>query len=81
MPDVCGPYLTVHAIGSVLGYCGIRILLAFNAGSLSMVGENGAAVTIDWRVTSFALVISLLTGVAAKRRTPPQQFAGDCCTD
>ncbi len=51
------------AIGSLLGYCGIRILLAFNAGSLSMVGENGVAVTIDWRVTSFALVISLLTGV------------------
>jgi putative ABC transport system permease protein len=51
------------ALGSLLGYSGIRVLLALNAGSLSMVGENGAAVTIDWRVLSFALAISLLTGI------------------
>jgi putative ABC transport system permease protein len=51
------------AAGSLLGYGGIRVLLAFNPGSLSMVGENGAAVAVDWRVMSFALAISLLTGI------------------
>jgi predicted permease len=39
------------------------MLLVFNAGSLSMVGENGAAVTMDWRVMSFALAISFVTGI------------------
>jgi predicted permease len=49
--------------GSLLGYGGIRVLLALNAWSLSMAGENGAAVAIDWRVMSFALAVSLGTGI------------------
>ena len=50
------------ALGLLLGYGGIRALLAINTAGLPMVGENGAAVTIDWRVMGFALVISLGTG-------------------
>jgi predicted permease len=51
------------ALGLLLGYGGIRTLLAINTAGLSMVGENGAGVTIDWRVMSFALLISLGTGI------------------
>jgi predicted permease len=52
------------ALGLLLGYGGIRALLAVNTAGLSMVGENGVAVTIDWRVMGFALLISLGTGIA-----------------
>jgi putative ABC transport system permease protein len=51
------------AFGLLLGYGGIRVLLAINTAGLSMVGENGTAVTIDWRVMGFALLISLGTGI------------------
>jgi predicted permease len=50
-------------LGVLLGYGGVRALLAVNTGGLVMVGNNGAAVTIDWRVMGFALFVSLLTGV------------------
>ncbi len=52
------------ALGSLLGYAGIRALLALNTGSLDMVGENGGAVTVDWRVMGFALAVSFGTGIA-----------------
>jgi putative ABC transport system permease protein len=51
------------ALGLLLGYGGIRALLAINTAGLPMVGENGTAVAIDWRVMSFALLISLGTGI------------------
>jgi len=51
------------ALGLLLGYGGIRALLAINTADLPMVGDNGTAVTIDWRVMGFALVISLGTGI------------------
>jgi predicted permease len=51
------------ALGVLLGFGGVRALLAVNTGGLVMVGKNGAAVTIDWRVMWFALVVSLLTAV------------------
>ena len=57
-------FLVGGAMGVLLGYGGVRALLAVNTGSLVMVGNNGAAVTIDWRVMGFALVLSLITGVA-----------------
>jgi len=50
-------------LGLLLGYGGIRALLAINTAGLPMVGENGTAVTIDWRVMGFALLISLGTGI------------------
>ena len=51
------------ALGVLLGYGGVRALLAVNTGGLVMVGNRGAAVTIDWRVMGFSLVVTLLTGV------------------
>jgi hypothetical protein len=46
-----------------VGHGGIRALLAMNTAALPLVGPNGSAVNIDWRVAGFALTVSLLTGV------------------
>ena len=51
------------ALGVALGYAGIRALLAINTAGLPRLGENGAAVWIDWRLLAFALGISLATGI------------------
>jgi predicted permease len=51
------------ALGLLLGDGGIRALLAINTADLPMVGQKGAAVTIDWRVMVFAFLVSLGTGI------------------
>jgi putative ABC transport system permease protein len=50
-------------LGLVIGYAGVRGLLAVSPAVLPRVGEHGAAVSIDWRVLAFTLGVSLLTGV------------------
>ena len=50
-------------VGLALGYAGVRALLAMNPGNIPRIGEHGAAVTMDWRVLGFTVLISLLTGV------------------
>jgi putative ABC transport system permease protein len=52
------------SLGCGLGYVGIRALLAVNTADLPLVGNGGAAVSTDWRVMGFALLLSLCTGVA-----------------
>jgi len=51
-------------LGSMLGYVGIRALLAGSTADLPLVGQNGSAVTIDWRLLGFALAMSIVTGIA-----------------
>jgi len=51
------------AAGLALGYGGIRALLTVNTAGLPLVGDNGSAVAIDWRVAGFVLVVSLVTGI------------------
>ena len=51
------------ALGLLLGYAGIRALLAVNTAGLPLVGTNGTEVTMDWRVTTFAFMVSLVTGI------------------
>jgi len=51
------------ALGLMLGYAGVRMLLAASPAGLPRIGENGAAVAMDWRVLAFTLGISLLTGI------------------
>jgi putative ABC transport system permease protein len=51
------------ALGLVLGYWGVRALLAMNPGNIPRIGENGAGVTLDWRVAAFTFGVSLLTGI------------------
>lgn len=55
--------LTGGILGSILGYAGVRALLAVSPADLPRVGENGAGVGVDWRVLAFTLGVSLLTGI------------------
>ena len=50
-------------LGLVLGYMGVRGLLAISPADLPRVGEHGTAVAIDWRVLAFTLGVSLLVGI------------------
>ncbi len=51
------------ALGLVLGYVGVRALLALNPADLPRIGGQGSAVALDWRVLFFTLLISVLIGV------------------
>jgi predicted permease len=55
--------VTGGVLGLLLGFAGLRALLAVSPAGLPRIGENGAAVGLDWRVLSFTLVVSLLTGI------------------
>src|ERR1700722_16555267 len=49
--------------GVVVGYLGVRGLLAINPVDIPRIGEHGAAVSLDWRVLVFTLFVALFTGV------------------
>ncbi len=49
--------------GLVLGMLGIRMLLALNPGNIPLVGVNGSAVVVDWRVLLFTGLVSIATAV------------------
>jgi putative ABC transport system permease protein len=51
------------AVGLGLGFAGVRWLLSIRPGDIPRIGENGAGVTVDWRVALFTIGISLLTGI------------------
>ncbi|HEX4310321.1 MAG TPA: ABC transporter permease [Acidobacteriaceae bacterium] len=55
--------LTGGILGLILGYVGVRALLAVSPADLPRVGENGAAVSLDWRILLFTLGVSFLTGI------------------
>jgi len=55
--------LTGGLLGLLLGWAGIRALLAVNTAGLPRVGELGAAVSLDWRVVIFAIGVSIATGI------------------
>ena len=48
------------AVGILLGYAGVRTLLALNHDTVSQLGPG---VSMDWRVLVFTLAISLIAGV------------------
>ena len=50
-------------LGLLLGFVGVRALLAISPAGLPRLGENGSAVGVDWRVLGFTFCVSLLTGV------------------
>jgi putative ABC transport system permease protein len=50
-------------LGLAIGYAGVRALLAINPVDIPRIGEHGAAVSLDWRVLAFTLLIALFTGI------------------
>jgi putative ABC transport system permease protein len=50
-------------LGQVLGFVGVRALLAVSPAGLPRIGEDGSAIGLDWRVLGFTLIVSLLTGI------------------
>lgn len=50
-------------LGLLLGFAGVRFLLAINPGSIPRIGEDGSAVKIDLKVLLFTLAVSVLTGI------------------
>ncbi|HEY5255237.1 MAG TPA: ABC transporter permease, partial [Acidobacteriaceae bacterium] len=50
-------------LGMGLGLVGMRALLAVSLASLPRIGENGSAISMDWRVLGFTLAVSLITGI------------------
>jgi predicted permease len=55
--------LTGGLLGLLLGFAGVRFLLAINPGSIPRIGEDGSAVTLDLHVLLFTLGVSVLTGI------------------
>jgi putative ABC transport system permease protein len=55
--------LTGGLLGLVLGFVGVRLLLAINSDGIPRIGENGSGVALDWRVLLFTFGVSVLTGI------------------
>ena len=55
--------LTGGVLGLILGFAGVRLLLAVSPGGIPRIGEDGSAVTLDWHVLLFTAGISVLTGI------------------
>ena len=51
------------ALGLGLGFAGVRWLLSISPGGIPRIGEDGAGVTIDWRVALFTIAVSIVTGI------------------
>jgi len=56
-------FLVGGILGMVLGFTGMRALLAVSPAGLPRIGEGGSAISIDLRVLGFTLAVSLLTGI------------------
>lgn len=50
-------------LGLVLGYFGMRALLAVGTGGLPRLGDAGTLLGLDWRIVVFTLGLSLATGL------------------
>src|SRR5262245_22291601 len=50
-------------LGLGLGLTGIRLLLSINTAGLPRLGQNGSALSLDWRVLTFTIALSIATGI------------------
>jgi putative ABC transport system permease protein len=50
-------------LGLILGFVGVRALLAISPAGLPRIGEDGSAIGMDWRVLVFTLAVALGTGI------------------
>ncbi len=51
------------AVGLTLGLVGIRSLMSINTANLPRLGDGGAAIQLDWRLATFTIVVSIVTGL------------------
>jgi putative ABC transport system permease protein len=50
-------------VGFAIGTLGMRALISLNSGNIPRVGENGTAVSMDWTVLAFTLMLTLITSL------------------
>ncbi len=50
-------------LGIALGFAGDRALFAISPAGLPRIGDDGSALSVDWRVLGFTLGVSLVTGI------------------
>jgi putative ABC transport system permease protein len=50
-------------VGLAIGALGVRALLAVNPGNIPRIGPEGSAVSVDWAVMGFTLLLSLITSI------------------
>ena len=55
--------LSGGVLGLILGFIGVRMLLAISPSGIPRIGENGSAVSLDWNVLFFTLAVSVITGI------------------
>lgn len=51
------------ALGLIAGFFAMRGLLAVNPGNIPRIGQNGAAVMLDWRILLFTTGIAAFAGI------------------
>jgi predicted permease len=49
--------------GLIIGFIGVRLLLAISPGGIPRIGPDGAAVSLDMHVLLFTLGVSIFTGI------------------
>jgi putative ABC transport system permease protein len=50
-------------LGLLLGLAGVRLLLSLGTIGYARIGSDGGGIAADWRVLSFTIFVSLLTGI------------------
>jgi len=50
-------------LGLIVGFLGVRLLLALSPGDIPRIGQDGSAVSLDLNVLLFTLGVSIFTGI------------------
>jgi putative ABC transport system permease protein len=51
------------ALGLIAGYAGMRWLLTVNTAGLPRLGQEGSLLGMDWRIVTFTVALSIVTGI------------------
>ena len=55
--------MTGGVLGLLVGFLGMRALLAVNTAGLPRLGDSGSLMGMDWRIVTFTVALSLVTGI------------------
>jgi putative ABC transport system permease protein len=55
--------LTGGALGLAIGHAGVRALLTLSHVDLPRIGPHDAGITLDWRVLTFTVLVTIATGL------------------